>query len=172
MLHPLHRMMRPRLTWIALLLATSWGCARRIPESTTAPPGVPRVGWVLMTGDRENPDDHYVCQSEPRTEQCVLPPSRPDHQVFAHVYFYFHPASGDAKYTGKIELDFMQGAQPLTPNVSVKAGDKPAQTSVMGLVLSTPGSHQMTIALVAQGEQRREIRERVPVDVRVQETTH
>jgi hypothetical protein len=126
----------------------------------------------MMTGDRENPDSHYVCQSEPRTEPCVLPPSRPDHQVFAHVYFYFHPASGDATYTGKIELDFMEGAQPLTPNVTVKASDKPAQTSVMGLVLPTPGSHQMTIALVAQGEQRREISERVTVDVRAQETTH
>jgi hypothetical protein len=30
----------------------------------------------------------------------------------------------------------------------------------------------MTIALVAQGEQRREIRERVPVEVRVQATAH
>ena len=92
--------------------------------------------------------------------------------MFAHVHFYFHPASGDAKYTGTIDLDFMQGAQPLRPNVSVKAGDKPAQTSVVGLVLPTPGSHQITIALVAQGEQRREIRERVPVEVRPQATTH
>ena len=162
-------MMRPRLTWIAVLVVSSWSCATHIPESTTAPRGVPRVGWVLMTGDRQNPDDHYVCQSEPRTEPCVLAPSRPDHQVFAHVYFYFRPASADAKYTGRIELDFLQGAQPLTPNVLVKASDKPAQTSVMGLVLPTPGSHQITIALVAQGEQRREISERVPVDVRAQE---
>ena len=164
-------MIRPRLTWITLLLATSWSCATHIPESTTAPPGVPRVGWVMMTGDRENPDGHYVCQSEPRTEECVLAPSRPEQQVFVHVHFYFHPASGDEKYTGTIELDFMQGAQPLRPNASVKAGDKPAQTSVVGLVLSTPGSHQMTISLVAQGEQQREIRERVPVEVRVQEAT-
>lgn len=171
MLHALHHM-RLRLSWTVLLLTASWNCATHIPESTTAPPGVPRVGWVLMTGDRDNPDGHYVCQSEPRTEECVLAPSRPDHQVFAHVHFYFHPASGDAKYTGTIELDFMQGAQPLTPNVSVKAGDKPAQTSVVGLVLPTTGSHQMTIALVAQGDQRREIRERVPVEVRVQATAH
>jgi len=80
-------MMRPRLVWIALLLAGSWNCATRIPESTTAPPGVPRVGWVMMTGDRDNPDGHYVCQSEPRTEACVLAPSRPDHQEIgrAHV---------------------------------------------------------------------------------------
>ena len=170
-LHALHRMIRPRLTWITLLLATSWSCATHIPESTTAPPGVPRVGWVMMTGDRENPDGHYVCQSEPRTEECVLAPSRPEQQVFVHVHFSFHPASGDEKYTGTIELDFMQGAQPLRPNASVKAGDKPAQTSVVGLVLSTPGSHQMTISLVAQGEQQREIRERVPVEVRVQEAT-
>jgi hypothetical protein len=127
---------------------------------------VPRIGWVIMTGDRDNPDHDYICQSEPRTEECVLPASTPDRQVFAGVHFYFHPADADTKYTGTIELGFIEGGHPLTPNATVKAGDTPVQTSVMGVVSSTPGSHPMSIRLAAEGEQPREIKEQVPVEVR------
>jgi hypothetical protein len=153
-----------RLAPIALLVI-HWSCSKRIPESNTAPPVVPRVGWVIMTGDRDNPDAAYVCQSQPRTEECVLSATRPDQQVFASVHLFFHPAPADTKYTGTVRVGFMQTAGPVTPNVTVKAGDKPGQTTVIGLVLPSPGKHEMTIALVAEGEQRREIRERVQVAV-------
>src|SRR5262245_958358 len=94
--------------WMLLLLG---GCGKRIAESTTAPPDRPRIGWIMMAGDRENPDDHFVCQSNPRTD-CVLPVSRPDRESHTTVHFYFHSAATDTKYTGTIELAFAQGAVP------------------------------------------------------------
>src|SRR6478672_11328697 len=108
--------MRPKTVALVTLLALA-GCGKRVPESTTAPPGIPRIGWVIMTGDRDNPDDDYVCQSGPRMPQCIVPASRPDHQVFADVHFYFHPAEADTKYTGTIEVGFIQGAAPARQNV-------------------------------------------------------
>jgi len=159
-------MKQSRLAPIALLLTAFSGCGKHIPESTTAPPDVPRIGWIIMTGGRDNPDDVYVCQSEPRTEECALPASSADHNVFADVHFYFHPAAADTRYTGTIELGFIQGGHPLTPNATVKAADKPAQATVLGMVSSVPGAHSMNIALVAEGQQRREINEQVVVQVR------
>jgi hypothetical protein len=152
-----------RLAPIALLVV-HWSCSKRIPESNTAPPVVPRVGWVIMTGDRDNPDAAYVCQSDPRTDECVLSASRPDQQVFASVHLFFHPAPAETKYTGSQRRVHSNGWTG-HPNISVKAGDKPGQTAVIGLVVPSPGKHEMTIALVAEGEQRREIRERVQVAV-------
>jgi hypothetical protein len=85
--------------------------------------------------------------------------------------FIRHPPA-DTKYTGTVRLGFLQTAGPVTPNVTVKAGDKPGQTTVIALVSSRPGQRAMTIALVAEGAQQREIKERVQVAVRVtQEVT-
>jgi len=149
----------------AFLLLSLIGCHRRIvPESMTATAGIPRIGWVIMAGDRDNPDDQFVCQSQPRND-CVLPPSRPDHQTYTDVHFYFHPAAADTKYTGTIQVGFVQGAAPLTPNVTVKAGDAPTQSSIFGPIVSNPGRHVMVISLVAEGAQRREIREQVQIQL-------
>jgi len=148
-----------------LLLQT--GCGMRVPAPSGGPPGAPRVGWVIMAGDRDNPDRDFVCQSNPRTA-CVMPASRPDNQTFTDVHFYFHSATADTKYTGTIQIGFMEGSTPheVTSNVTVKRGDSPANTSVSGIVSSTPGTHPMTIAIVAESGTIQQIRERVPVTVK------
>ena len=54
---------------IALVAAvTSTTCAKRVPEPTNVAPGTPHVTWVLMCGDRDNADNEFACQSDPRTE--------------------------------------------------------------------------------------------------------
>lgn len=149
---------------VGLLVATS-ACHKHVPESMTAPPGVPRVGWVIMTGDRDNPDDEFVCQSAPRTD-CILPATQPDHQVFTAVHVYFHPTEADTKYTGTIEAAFVQGSAPTKSNVTVKADATAAPTTIVGVVLSTPGQYRLTISLNAEGATRRQIREQIPVEIR------
>ena len=146
---------------VSLLLA---GCGKRVPESTTTPPGIPRVGWVIMTGDRDNPDDDYVCQSGPRTPQCIVAASRPDHQVFADVHFYFHPAAADTKYTGTVEVGFMRRRSSPSECHRESRG-QPGATHGVGLVSSAPGPYTMTISVVAEGAQRRTIHEQVQVEV-------
>ena len=76
----------------------------------TSPPGTPHITWVLMYGDRNNADDEFACQSEPKTE-CVIPASRPDAQSFADVHFYFHGAGDETKYEGTTSIGFLQGGQ-------------------------------------------------------------
>ena len=139
------------LTAIGLcgIIASVSGCAHRMPAPTTGPPGSPRVGWVIMTGDRDSPDHDFVCQSNPRSE-CVVPHSQPDGEVFSHLHFYFHPASTDMRYSGSIRLGFFKDrSQELKPDLTVKAGDDPGNHSIVGIVTDRPGAYTMDVAVEA-----------------------
>ena len=62
-----------------------------------------------MSGDRENPDRDFVCQSDSPV-RCVVPVSRPDEQVFSDVHVYYHGAETDIKYVGAIRIGFFRRA--------------------------------------------------------------
>jgi hypothetical protein len=161
---------RSRSTSTVGLLLVAWfvvtsACGKHVPESMTAPPGVPRIGWVIMSGDRDNPDDEFVCQSSPRTD-CVLPASRPDHPVFTDVHVYFHPTEANTKYTGTIDAGFVEGATPSKANVTVKPNTSAVPFTTVGMVVSARGEYRLTIAVSAQGATSRQIREQIPVQVR------
>jgi hypothetical protein len=61
-------------------------CAQRAPRPPDLAPGTPYVSSVLMSGDRDNPDREFVCQSDPRSD-CVTEASRADAQAFSDVHF-------------------------------------------------------------------------------------
>jgi hypothetical protein len=132
---------------------------------------MPRVGWVIMSGDRDTPDHDFVCQSVQQSE-CVVPVSRADAPVFAHVYVYYHPAPTETKYTGSVQIGFFEGtggADTVHPALSVKPGGSPANQSVVGIVKSQPGTYSLSLAVVATSTQTgasHEIRDQVPVRVR------
>lgn len=126
-------------------------CAKRVPEPVGVTPGTLHVSWVIMSGDRENPDQDFVCQSNPRND-CVVPVSRPDAQVFSDVHFYYHGAGAETTYRGSIEIGFFQGSSAshtVQPNVTVKRNESIANSSVTGIVSTTPGTYPMTLSLVA-----------------------
>ena len=144
------------------------GCAERIPPRPAGAPGAALVGWVIMAGDRENPDQDFVCQSSPRDE-CVLPVSRPDQRAFAHVHLYFHPAAADVRYTGSVQIGFFESAADVNPDVLVNAGGPVGNHSVTGIVTPNAGAHAMTIDVVAAptaAGSDQQIRERVTVLVK------
>jgi len=87
----------PLIVATAAVVLTS-ACAKRVPEPVGVAPGTPHISWIIMSGDRDNPDQEFVCQSDPRND-CVVPVSRPDAQVFADVHFYYHGAGAETKYT-------------------------------------------------------------------------
>src|SRR4051794_38209327 len=93
---------------LTVILLASSSCAKRVPEPTGVP-GTPHVSWVLMYGDRDNPDGEFACQSDSRT-QCALPASKPDAQVFSDIHFYFHGAGAETRYEGTINIGYLQGA--------------------------------------------------------------
>jgi hypothetical protein len=102
--------MRPG-SLIALVIATVFavGCgARSAPQPAVKAPGTPCVSWIIMRGNRDNPDEAFVCQSDPRNN-CVVPVSRTGAQVFSNVYVYYHGAGADTKYTGSIQIGFFAG---------------------------------------------------------------
>ena len=146
-----------------ILLLT--GCEKRVPVPTGGSPGTPHVGWVIMVGDRENADREFVCQSDPRTD-CVVPASQADNQTFTHVHFYFHSGTTDTKYTGTIQIGFLMSPHEVKPNMTVKGGEPAGNSSVSGIVSSNQGRYPMTIAVVAENGETRDIRESVPVTVR------
>src|SRR5215470_18072673 len=122
------------------LLTTA--CAPRVPRPANVTPGTPNVTWVLMFGDRDNPDQEFSCQSTPRTD-CVLPPSRPDEQVFSDIHFYYHGTGTDTRYEGTSTIGYLQATAPYTtrPNILVRKDQSITNQSVTGLVTSTPGTY-------------------------------
>lgn len=146
-------------------------CARRIPEPAGVAPGTLYVSWVIMSGDRDDPDQDFVCQSDPRND-CVVPVSRSAAQVFSHVHIYYHGAGPETKYAGTMQIGFFRGAgePPKTPaNFTVPKSETIANHSVTGIVTDVPGEYAVTfelVATVADTGKSQPIRERVPVTVK------
>ena len=153
------------LSVLGMLLITT-GCEKRVPVPS-GPAGTPRVGWVIMVGDRDNPDREFVCQSDPRTD-CVIAATQSDTQTLTDVHFYFHPATSDTTYNGTIQIAFISGSTPheLKTNVTVKRGSAPGRSSVSGIVPAKPGNYQMMIDVVADSATPQQIRDVVPVIVK------
>ena len=162
---------RMRSAFVAMAIAAACGCGARQPPKPAGPPGVPRVGWVIMSGDRDTPDHDFVCQSVQQSE-CVVPMSRADAQVFAHVYVYYHPAATPTRYTGSVQVGFFEGAggaNTVHPDLSVAPGGSPGNQSVVGIVRSQAGTYSLSIAVVATSTPSgasQEIRDQVRVTVR------
>ena len=146
-----HGSMRPPSIFsVALTSALIGGCAKHIPEPSV-PPGTPYISWVIMSGDRDTPDRDFVCQSDPRND-CVVPASRPDAQVFSDVHFYYHGAGSQTRYEGSIDIGFLQGtkeAHTARTNVTVEKNESIQNQSVVGIVTSTPGTYAITFVLAA-----------------------
>jgi hypothetical protein len=152
--------------WLLSLIAL--GCAKRIPEPAGGHTDSPHVGWVIMSGDAENPDRDFVCQSTPRTE-CVVPVDRPDERVLGHVHLYYHAGSTETKYTGSIRIGFFDQPHELNPSVTVKPGSAPGNQSVSNFVSTKPGTYTMSVAVIAastQTGQTQNIRDQVSVIVK------
>jgi len=164
----MHKLPLSVVTAAAVLNAT---CANGVPKPAgVAAPGTPQVSWVIMSGDSDNPDREFVCQSNPRND-CVLPVSRQGEQVFSDVHFYYHGAGAETKYTGSIEIGFFQGspaAHKIQANNTVKKTGSIMPQSVTGIVTSTPGDYAITFALNATVDtgKSQAIRDRVPAVVK------
>ena len=158
-----------RVSAMALIVGLCMaGCTRPIPQTAGGPVGAPRVGWVIMIGDRDNPDRDFVCFSEAPAD-CVMPPSRPGEQVFADVHLYYHPAATETKYDGSIEIGFFSTALALKPRFTVKPGASPENQGIVGIVSDKPGTYPFTIGIDATptpAGSARQIREQVQVIVR------
>lgn len=146
-------------------------CAQRVPEPAGVAPGTPRISWVLMSGDRDNPDAEYVCQSDPRDE-CVVPASRPDNPVFSNLHIYYHGAGGETRYTGSIQVGYFDGppeSNRLRTNILVRKNKAITNQSVADVVTSTPGIYEVTFDLMAAATATggsAPIRETLPVTVK------
>jgi hypothetical protein len=160
--------MRSRTVGACLLVVIATGCMRRIPEPAGGRTDTPRVGWVIMSGDAENPDRDFVCQSNPPSE-CVVPVDRPDSRVLAHVHMYYHSTPTETRYTGSVRVGFFDQPHEINPSITVKAGDRAGNQSVWDFVTSTPGTYPLTIDVVAtstQAGEDRNIRDQVSVTVK------
>lgn len=156
---------------LALVAMATVTCAKRVPEPANIAPGTPHVTWVLMYGDRDNSDQEFACQSDPRTE-CALPASRPDAQVFADIHFYYHGAGAETRYEGTKSIGYLQGSpdsHASQTNITVKKDESITNESVSGIVTSSPGSYTVTLNLKAtrlDTAQTQPIRETIPVTVK------
>jgi len=156
-----------RLLIGAVALATGVTCANHIPEPVGVSPRTPHVSWVLMSGDRDNPDADYVCQSDPKDE-CVVSASRADQPVFSNLHIYYHGAGGDTRYTGSIRVGYFTTPSTFEPKILVRKHGDITNQSVTGIVTSKPGSYSVTFDLMASNAEGagQSIRQTLPVTVR------
>jgi hypothetical protein len=146
-------------------------CGKRVPEPKGLVPGTPHISWVIKNGDRENPDQDVVCQSDSRND-CVVPASRPDAQVFSAVHFYYHGAGSETKYEGPIEIGHFQGSpesHTAQTKITVKKDESIRNQSVTGIVTSMPGTYAIkfsVVATVADTGKTQPIEDSVPIVVR------
>jgi len=134
-----------------VVCALAMACVKRVPEPSNLAPGTPHVTWVLMYGDRDNPDEEFACQSG-AAASCVIPVSRPDAQVFTDIHIYYHGAGAETRYQGTATIGYLQGsAESFSSrmNMTVKKNDSITNQSVTGIVRSTPGTYDVTFALTA-----------------------
>ena len=151
-----------------VLIVIATGCASRGPRPVGGPTDAAHVGWVIMSGDAENPDRDFVCKSNPR-EECAIPVDRPGARVLSDVHIYYHAPSTEMKFTGSIRIGFFDKGHELNRAVTVKPADSPGNQSVAGFVSSKPGTYTLTIAVDAtstQTGQTQNIRDQVRVVVK------
>ena len=162
----------PKRSLVALIsVAGLVGCGTRVPEPAVNMPGTPHVSWIIMSGDSDNADREFVCQSEPRTE-CVIPVSSLDDPVFSDVHVYYHGAGEETRYTGTIQVGFFKGSAAvptLKADIAVKKSESIMNQSVNGIVTSTPGMYSLDFnvaATVTDTKKSQPIREQVRVVVK------
>ena len=159
------------LTFSVTAAVFSATCAKRVPEPAGLVHGVPHVSWVIMHGDRDNPDREFACQSEPRGD-CVIPASRSDAQVFSDVHVYYHGAGAETKYAGTLQIGFFRGGGESIKNqtnITVRKTESITNQSVTGIVTDAPGDYAIAFELVAtvtDTGRNQPIRELVPVAVK------
>lgn len=154
------------VTTAAVLLTAS--CAEHRVPRAVGDPSLPSLGWVIMHGHKDNPDEEFGCQSAPRSP-CTVHASTAAGQTLSEVHLYFHAGRTEARYSGTVKIGFFRSSESLPAmktDATVKAGDVGNQ-SVVGIVRDKPGRYIMRIDVTATteagGEQR--IREDVPIDV-------
>jgi hypothetical protein len=137
---------------MVMAVAACGACAQRVPQPANAAPGMPQVTWVLMHGDRDNPDREFVCQSDPPGE-CVMPASRPGGEVFSNAHFYYHGTGGDTTYTGSILIGPLESSgAPYRMQVmtTVRKDQRIINQSVAARVASRPGTYDVVVDITAK----------------------
>jgi hypothetical protein len=157
---------------LAMAAVGTTACGKGVPKAGAGvTPGTPYVSWVIMSGDRDNPDQEFVCQSEPRND-CVVTASRTDDQVFSDVHVYYHEAGSETKYAGSINIGFFRGtpeSHTTQSNITVQKNESISNQSVTGIVTETAGTYAVIFELVATATdtgKSQPIRQRVPVVVK------
>jgi len=157
--------MSVRRTTLALLVTTCLGCAAHNAPEPLGDRSAPRVGWVIMQGSSDNPDEEFVCQSNPQTP-CEVRASTADRKVFSDVHLYFHPIGVETRYEGTRQIEFIGEARPAPVNVTIDANSV-GNSSVVGIVTDKPGAYALNVttsAVTPNGPVQ--VAHRVPVIVR------
>ena len=160
--------MRARIASIVTFAALLASCGKRVPQPASVQPGTPYVTWIIMSGDRENPDRDFVCQSDFR-EQCVVPASRPDAPVLSDVHVYYHGVGRETRYSGTVNVGFFRNSREVTTNMTVQRDEAITNQSVTNIVTDKPGEYELVlshVATVADSGLTQPVSQRIQVVVR------
>jgi hypothetical protein len=156
---------------VMIAVAACGACSRRVPVPRNAAPEIPQVTWVLMSGDRDNPDRDFVCQSDPPGE-CVMPATGPGEEVFSDAHFYYHGTGAETTYSGSILIGPLESSGApyrMQAMITVMKDQQIVNQSVAARVTSRPGTYDVVLDITARrsgSNTPRPIQFRFPVRVR------
>jgi hypothetical protein len=143
-----------------------FGCATNVPEPSPHPTDA-HISWAITAGGKE------VCKSTV-SSSCTIERRQTDRQQMAAFHFFLHAAAVETKYTGTVDVSFLQGGahEHATPDrpaeATVKPGSQPVELSTSG-VLGSAGTYQVVInftAAPASGGSSIPIQLQIPVTVK------
>jgi hypothetical protein len=141
------------------------GCTTHRVPAPLGDASSPRLGWVIMHGSASNPDEEFVCQSNPQNA-CALPASTAQRRVFSNVHLYFHPTGQPARYEGTLQIGFLGDGRPAKLALAVPAKEV-SNDSVVGIVTEKPGEYAIALSATAMTPTGPvTLNERVPVTIK------
>lgn len=157
--------MTKRQLFLAGCAVLASACASHSRPAPIGDPSQPRLGWVIMHGSADNPDEEFACQSNPRGA-CVLPVSSAQRKVVSEVHLYFHPIGAEARYEGSVQIEFFGDGRPSPLSLTVDPKSV-GNDSIVGIVTDRPGEYALNVsATTTTPGGRRQLTERVPVTVK------
>lgn len=169
------------LPMCAVALVVSAACGGRIappevrgPTRQPVTTRIPHISWAISRNSADGAE-HLVCRSD-TSAACIVPASTSDGKAFVAFHVYLHPSIHETKYTGSVQVTFLNGFGPDIHegivDSTVKPGELPFDVSVMGPVTEIPGVYVTSISLLADSamdDPPRRIEDDIAVTVRPNE---
>jgi len=136
---------------VCLIVLPLIGCASHGPVHVAPDESRPHISWEVRSGGEEG-DSELTCGTSQPAKPCVLSGSTESTRSLATVRLFLHAAAQTTSYLGLMRVTFIgsDAERKLSEvNATVTPDSRPVATTVLGQVVSKPGSYTLSISIDA-----------------------